>query len=272
MVAVLTGVMFTLVLNQTVLKSKYLEDKLAATDSYSRLSVALTDQIAKQADNPEAPVDPAQVEKLKGILTPALLQTKINGALDQFESYYRGNGQVPTLDLTDVVAQAEVAGIPIPQDADIRKPVSLGSNQKARDVSKGFDQAHTGAVIASVVLVAALLFVSWERHKWAALPDVLIIVGVLLGLLAAAFSMASGMAGDYVKFDAHDNAFAMIGRDLASVIAGDLAKRLGILAAVFAVVGVGTRIWVARMGHGTPVNPVKPMTKTGLKQALKITN
>jgi len=269
LVAVLTGAIFTMVLNQTLLNSKYLEHQLASEDAYSRLSVALTDQITKQADNPEAPVDPAQVEKLKAILTPALLQTKINGALEAFQAFYRGNGPQPTLDLTDVVAQAQAAGIPIPADSDINKPIPLGSsnNKNVKNVSKGFDQVRTSTLITSLVLVVALLAVSWERHKWAALPDVAITVGVLLLLLAAAFSAASGMAGHYVKFDTQSNAFVPIGRDLAASIAHDLAKRLAIFGGVLAVVGVATRIWVARLHPQTKI-PAKPTLKPNVKSVV----
>lgn len=267
LVAVLTGAVFTLVLNQTVLNSKYLEQHLASTDSYSRLSVALTDQITKKADDPQNPVDPAQVDKLKAILTPTLLQTKINASLDAFQAYYRGNGPLPVLDLTDVAAQAQAAGIPIPADSDITKPISLGSNKQARDVSKSFDQVRMGTLITSLVLVVALLAVSWERHKWAALPDVLIVVGVLLGLFALAFGVVSGMASHYVKIDTSSNAFAPIGRDLGASIASDLSHRLGMFAAAFAVVGIATRIAVAKL-QSKSVQSVA-ITKSAIKQVAK---
>ncbi len=268
LVAVLTGAMLTMVLNQTVLNSKYLEHHLAATNSYSRLSTALVDQIAKQADNPEAPVDPAQLEKLKTILTPTLLQTKINGALDQLQAYYRGKGSVPTIDLTDVVTQAQAAGIPIPADSDIQKPISLGSNQKALDVSKTFDQVRTGTIVTSLILVLALLVLSWERHKWAALPDVLIVVGVLLGLIAAGSSAVSGMTGHYTQMSTDSNAFTPIARDLASSITHDLARRFGIFAGVFLAVGIAARIWVAKLHTNGPV-PIKTALKTGYQQPAK---
>lgn len=267
LVVVLTGAVFTMVLNQTVLNSKYLKQHLASTDSYSRLSVALSNEITKVTDQPEVPADLIQVEKLKTIFTPTLLQTKIDTSLDQLESFYRGNGQVPSLDLTDVVAQAEAAGIPIPADSEVRKPITFGSNQQAQDVSKTFDQVRTGTLIASLVLVAALLFVSWERHKWAALPDVLIIVGVLLGLAAIAFAVVSNMAGHYAQPVTNSNAFEPIGRDLAANIARDLAKRIGIFAGAFAVVGIVTRVLVARMHSDVSV---KTALKTGLQRPAKV--
>ena len=122
--------------------------------------------------------------------------------------------------------------------------------------------------MTSLLLVVALLAVSWRRHKWAALPDVLITVGVLLGLFAVAFSAASGMAGHYVKFDTASNAFVPIGRDLAAGIAHDLAKRLGIFAAILTVVGIATRIWVARL-HSNEKVPLKTALKTGYQQPIK---
>ena len=273
LVVVLTGAVFTMVLNQTVLNNLYIEDKLAETDSYNRLYAALNDEIAKKAGKDNAEVATITA-KLQGIITPDVLKTKINGALDQMHDYYRGEGPAPTIDLTDLVAQAQSAGIPIPEDSGITKPIKLETSDQAKGFSKTFDGVRTGTLVTALVLVAALLLVSWERHKWAALPDVLIVVGVLLGLLAAIFGFASGMADDYIKFDTSGNAFAELGKDLVQTIAGDLAKRMGIIAAVFGVVGIGTRIWVARMHPhlvtgtapiATAKLPKKPATPTFVK-------
>jgi len=261
LVAVLASAVVTTTLNQTVLSSHYVEGKLASTNSYQRLSTALTDQISKDAANTG---NAAVATQIQSIITPTVLQQKINSALDQLQAYYRGNGPLPVIDLTDLAVQAQAAGIPIPADSGINKPIVLSSNEQARGLSKSFDQVRMGALITSLVLVAALLAVSWERHRWAALPDVLIVVGVLVGLLALAFSAVSGMAGHYVKFDTSSNAFAMIGRDLAAVIASDLARRLGIIAGLFLAVGIGTRIWVAKMAP-------KTLPKSAPKASLKST-
>lgn len=260
LVAVLAGATITVVLNQTVLNSHYIEGRLAATNGYNRLSDELVKQIGSQAANTGNLQLSAQ---LSSIITPTILQEKINSSLDQLQAYYRGNGPQPVIDLTDVAAQAQAAGIPIPENSGLTKPIVLSSNKQAQGLSKTFNSVRLGTILTAVVLTLALLAVSWERHKWAVLPDVLITVGVLIGLLAVAFAAASSLAGHYIKFNTDANAFALIGRDLASSIATDLARRLGIIAGVFAAVGIGTRIWVGTL---RPKAPVKPATPSQLKQ------
>jgi len=260
LVSALTGAVFTMVFNQTVLNSKYLEHQLATTDSYSRLSVALNDQVIKSANSADTPVDPTMVEKLKSILTPTLLQSKINASLDQMQVYYRGMGPVPTVNLTDVAAQAQAAGVPVPANSDINKPISLGANKQARGISKSFDQVRTGTLISSLVLMAGLLAVSWERHKWAVLPDVLITAGVLLGLVALIFAVVSGASNHYIKLDTTSNSVEPIVRDLATSITRDLARRLGMTASLFIAAGVGSRVLVGRL-HPKATAFLKPSVK-----------
>lgn len=259
LVVVLASATVTTVLNQTLLSSHYIEGKLASTDSYNRLSVALTDQISKQdslAANPEV------TAKISAVLTPAALQAKINGALDQFQNYYRGDGPPPVIDLTDLAAQAQAAGIPIGEDSGLTKPIPLSTNSNGKSASKTYGQVGMVSVIASGVLIVALLAISWKRGRYVALPDVLIAVGIFVGLLALAFVLASNMLTNHIKLDTASNAFAPIARDLASTIMADLAKRLGVAAALYTAVGIAARIWVAKLG---PKAPAKPVLKPGLK-------
>lgn len=270
LVSVLAGAIITAVTNQTVLSSHYVENKLASTNSYVRLSDALNTEIAKKASaDPAAadagsagPMSTDMTAKLQGIITPTVLQTKINGALDQLQAYYRGNGALPTIDLTDLAPQVQAAGIPLPADSPLSKPIQLGGSEKVRSAGKTFDHVRLGTIVTSVLLIAALLAVSWQRHRYAALPDVVIVVGVLIGLLALIFGLTPGLAAHYIKFDTSSNAFASIGSDLATAIAHDLARYFGIIAGVCLAAGIAARIWVGRLQAGsaakpapTPLNP-----------------
>ena len=261
LVSVLSGAIITVVLSQTVLSSHYIEGKLTATNSYVRLSDALDTEITKGI----ASAPPDMTAKLQTIITPAILQTKINSALDQFQTYYRGDGQSPTIDLTDLAAQAQAAGVPVQADSSLSKPIQLGGNGKARNASKTFDDVRLGTIVASLVLIAALLAVSWKRHRYVALPNVLISVGVLIGLLALIFALTPGLATHYIKFDTASNAFTSIGKDLATSIAHDLAWRFGMIAGVCLFVGIATRIWVAKLASKVSVTV---MPKTGIKQTI----
>jgi hypothetical protein len=264
LVAVLSGAIITVVMNQTVLSSHYVEGKLASTNSYVRLSDALNTEIAKKAS---ADAETAQfTAKLQGIITPTVLQTKINGALDGLQAYYRGNGALPTIDLTDLAPQVQAAGIPLPADSPLSKPIQLGSNEKVRGASKTFDHVRLTTIITSLVLIAALLAVSWERHRYAALPDVAITVGGLIAIFALIFGLMPGVISHYVKFDSTSNAFGAIGNDLATSIAHDLAMRFGIIGGLCLVAGIVARIWVGRLQSASAAKP-KPTTTLNAKRA-----
>jgi hypothetical protein len=269
LVGVLVGLVLMTVLTQTVLSSEYVKGKLAATDSYGRLSVALTDEISQKvpvAENQQVRT------KLETILTPQVLQTKIDGVLDQSESYYRGTGPLPVIDLTDLAAQAQAAGIPIPEDSAIATSVPLQASARGKEYSQTFDNTQTATIVGAVLLTAALLAVSWKRHKWVALPYVLIAVGVLIGLITVAIHFASGAAANHIAAEAKANAFSLIGSDLLTAIATDLVRNFGIIAVVFGVVGIGARILVGRIAAKVVGSPASPITKLKASQKPGIIN
>jgi hypothetical protein len=268
--ASLCGIIITLTLSQTLMSSHYLEGQLNKTNSYNRLSTALSTEVAKQAGLASNP----QVNTLiQGILTPAVLKQKINSALDQLQAYYRGNGATPVIDLSDLASQAQAAGVPLGQNNPLSQPITLGSNSAkasatAKGVSKTFDHVRLTTIITSLVLVVALLAVSWERHRYGALPDVLICVGVLIGLVALIFDLGPSLADHYIKLSSTSNAFAALGHDLAESIARDLARRFGIIAAACLVAGIVTRILAGRLQGKAATTPVKPVSSKSPKMVL----
>lgn len=248
LVAVLTSAIFTITLSQTLLNSRYLEQKLAATHSYSRLSVALSNQISTQA----TAVGNAEVSsKLQTILTPAELQSKVNGALDQLQAYYQGKAVQPSIDLTDLASQVQAAGVPVPVDSGIAEPVKLGGNTRMQHVAQNFERVRTVTMIMTAVLVVVLALLSWRRRQYKSLPNVLITVGILIGLLAGALAVGAGMLTHYLTFQTNAEAFTAIARDLGTSIANDLAQRFGIIAAVFLAFGVAGRVWAGKLQPGT---------------------
>lgn len=254
----LTAVVTT-VMNQTLLNSQYIEGKLAATNSYQRLSVALSDEIGKKApDFGSQQVSTA----LQSVLTPEALKTKINGALDQMQAYYRGEtAQLPTIDLTELGARAQAMGLPVAANSEITRPIQLPVGNRLRDYNHNLQNAQRISTIGATVLAAALLAVSWRRQNWKALPNVLIVVGVLLGIGAGVAAGLSGAVTHFITADSTSNAFSLLGRDLGTAIASDLAKRIGIIAAIFGVVGIVSRILVGRLSANkmtTPTTSVSP--------------
>jgi hypothetical protein len=249
LVPAVLGVAVTTIANQTILNSHYVEGKLAATNSYERLSTALTDQISQKTPGG---ANPQVTATLKSVLAPKALQTKINGTLDQLQAYYRGDGPQPVIDLTDLAAQAQTAGVPIPADSDIAKPIPLQNSGQLKDYSKKFDSVRQAAIISTVVLVAALVIVCWRRHLWVALPDVAIWIGALLLPWVLGASALSGVLRHYVAADTTANTFSLLAGDLASAIATDLAKRLGLIVLVLGVGGIVVRIWLGRIASSGP--------------------
>jgi hypothetical protein len=246
LVAVLLGAVITAVFTQTLLNSHYLEGQLAKTNSYQKLSVALSQQIAQ---SPSVAGNPAATTQIQGILTPAVLQQKITTTLDQMQKYYDGTGPQPTLDLTDLAAQAQAAGVPVGEDSGITKPITLGSSGQTADhnVGKTVSLVHERTVITSVLLAMILALFCWRRRNYKPLPNVLISVGVFVGLLALSLWLTPGLINRVVTLPVNSNAFVGVVRDLATSISQDLGKRFGIIAGVCLAVGIPIRIWFGRL-------------------------
>lgn len=247
----------TVTVDSTLLNGDYIKGQLASTNSYNKLSSAISDELNKSvvAANPNMP--PAAVAiasgQLQRIFTPDLIKSKLNSAVEVLEAYMRGSLQLPAVDMRDVVARAQAAGVPIPPDNSLSKPVTLitTTNNNVQNAQQTFERVKLGAIISSVVLVLALLALSWERHRFATLPDVAIVLGVLLGLVALGLSLAPGLLDSQLKLDFSSNAFATIGHDLVSSIIQDLGKRFTVYAIVLLVLGVATRVLVARYNPKT---------------------
>jgi multisubunit Na+/H+ antiporter MnhB subunit len=247
LVASLCGLVVSTVVSQTLINSRYLEAELTKANGYNRLSDALTSEISRQAGAADNPLVTAAIHN---VVTPAVLKQKINTALDQLARYYQGKGPAPTVSLADLVTQTQAAGVPLPADSDLRKPIKLvpdsGTDSTVTYPAKSFVDTHATAIIASVLLALVLAVISWQRRRYEALPDVLISVGVLVGALALALYLASNAADHYVKFSAASNVFASLGRDMAEDIVRDLARRFAIIAGACLVVGIVLRVAVAK--------------------------
>jgi hypothetical protein len=254
-------------MGQTLLSAHYIEGRFESINGYTRLSSALSDEVSKQADIASNPQITAQVQ---AILKPAVLQQKINGALDQLQLYYQGKGPVPVINLSDLASQAQAAGVPLGQDSSLLKPIPLASannSTQAQKVGQTFDHVRLTTILTSLILIVALLVVSWERHRYAAVPDVLMNVGILMGLVALIFYLAPSLASHYIKFSTTSNAFESLGKDLVIAIIRDLARRFAIIAGSAFIVGLVARILVGRLQTQRTVTKV-PLGKAAPKGAI----
>lgn len=255
LVIVSCSAVFSIVLSQTVLNSRYLEAQLAATDAYNRLSVAISAEIVKDAGE----AGPQLTAQLQHIVTPSILQQKINTTLDQFQAYYTGNGQPPTINVSDLVSQARSSGLPVPENTTLDKPIVLTNNAQIKGLGMYVAGAKLGTIVLVMLLALCLVALAWKRHKFAVLPDMVIAVGVLVGIVAAMFRLIPGAANQYIKFDFSTNAFAGVAHDLAQRIILDIGSRLAVIAAVLLVAGIAGRIlvaWLSRRQVSTPIQPI----------------
>jgi len=248
LVSAITGAIFAVVFNNTVLNSHYLEGQLQTTNSYDALSVALTNDLSKQMG---ASGNPQVTAELQKILTPAVLKQNINTALNEFQEYAQGKGPAPVINLSSLASQLQTAGIPLTQNNELSQPITLGSSNPSttstsQGLSRTFDHVRLGSIILSILLTIVLLVVSWERHRWAALPDVVISVGVIVCLLALIFALTPDLASHFIHFNSGSNAFAVIGDKVATSISNDLAKRFAIIGGVCLAAGIIGRILVGR--------------------------
>lgn len=250
LVSVLCSAIITIIMSQTLLSAHYIEGRLTAVNGYNRLSTALTQEVSQEAgatNNPEVNA------KLQSILTPTALEQKINTALDQLQQFYQGKAPAPTITLNDLATQAQAQGIPVQQTTTLTQPIELAGNgaktsqTNQTNVAKTFDHIRLTTILTAGALTAALLALSWRRHRYSTLPDVLVGVGVLMGLIALTFYLSTGLANHYIKFSTTSNAFAELGRDLAENIVRDLGWRFAIIAVVCFVAGLTTRIFAARL-------------------------
>jgi hypothetical protein len=251
------------------MNNHYLEGKLTSVNAYSRLSAGLTDEVAKQ---PELSANPQAAAAISGVITPAAVQKIINSGIDQLSLYYQGKGPAPSIDLSGLGSQLQTAGMPVPVDSPLTKPVHLtpdsGTGKTAAYPGRSFASTQKIAIISALALTLALLVVSWVRHVWTPLPGVLITTGVLTGLIAAACAASSSLLAHYVRFDDASNAFAAVSRDLATAIVHDLTWRFGIIAGVLLVVGIVSRVLVRRLQ--SKMVPSQASGRAALQQATKI--
>jgi hypothetical protein len=241
------------VTSQTVLSGKYLKQQFTKVDGYTRLSSALSAEVAQEAgaDNPQVAI------AAKQILTPQVLQQRTDQALDQYQAYLKGTGQVPTIDLSDLATQARAAGVQIPADSALNQPIKLApANVSNSKPAQQVDRAKL-ALAAVVVLVLVLAFTSWKSKRYTTIPNALISIGAIVGLLALVILGGQSAIERFVKFDFASNAFASIAHDVVGNIAKDIGHRYGMIAIILLAVGIVSRVIAGRF---------KPAPATTLEQ------
>lgn len=233
------------VAGQTILSSHYVEGQLKKNDAYTKLSVAISQEVAKNADTtiPQSQL----TDQLKTIITPEVLQQRLNAVLDQLEAYMKGNRPVPTLDVSDLVAKAQAAGMPAPTDQKLTEPITLGGASDIRVVQDKVNQAKWATLGVIALLFVLLATIAAKRSNYRPLANVFIALGVMLTLSGAALILLPNLVDKSIKVNYSFNVFAGIAGDMATSIGRDFGMRLLVIATIALVVGIVGRIVIARI-------------------------
>lgn len=258
MSSLLTTLLFVTVVgltaNQTLLNTRYIETKLDSQDAYSRLSDALSTQIAQnsQDDATQAMSQEAMISQLKTVLTPAILQHKIETTLQQLQAYYRGNGPVPTLDISDLVNQAQQAGLPVPKDEKFQHPVTLTATTKVKKVSDTAKLVSIGTLAVVGALLLGILAIAIKRKNYKPFANIVFSLGIMLSLTGTALLFVPRVFDKLYHFDPVKNLFGSLAHDLAVSAVHDFGLRLLIPGVTALLLGILAKIALKGTGHKQP--------------------
>lgn len=237
MASLLTTLLFATVVsvtaNQTILNTTYIENKLQSQNAYDRLSDALSDEISKNSNDPTVS-QTAVAAQLKNILTPAVLQQKIDVTLKQLHDYFHGNGAVPTLDVSDLVQAAQQAGLQVDGNK-FSKPVELTAATKFKKVSGTAKVVGIGTIAAEVALFLGVLAIAIKRRDYRPLANIVFTLGAMLTLAGATLLFVPQLLN---KVYTAKGPFASLVHDLAIVTVRDFGLRLLIPGATALLLGV----------------------------------
>lgn len=258
MSSLLTALLFVIIVgttaNQTILNTGYIEHKLDSQNAYSRLSDGLSTQISKDSQD-QTISQPAVASQLKTILTADVLKTKIDTTLKQLQDYYRGNGQVPALDLTDVMQQAQKSGLDI-DGGKFDKPVKLQAATKLKKVSNAAKFVGIGTLVAVITLLFGILAIAIKRHNYKPLANIIFSLGIMLSVSGIVLLFVPQTLDKLHNFKTAGSLLSLV-HDLFIVTVRDLGLRLLIPGITLLSLGILAKVALRRTTGKTP-QPKKP--------------
>jgi hypothetical protein len=246
-VIVSLSVIANLIASQTLFSSSYVKQQFTKIDAYNRLSKTLSEEAAKQTgiDNPQV------TAAIQQVVTPETLQQRIEDAITQGEAYYKGEGQPPTINVSDLTDQLQTAGVPITANSELNRPIELvpttHNATNATPATAKLQGVKVVSIVLLVLLLIALVAVSITAKNYTILPNVFIACGIALIPIALLLSLSAGIFDHYVKFDVSTNAYTAIAHDLVKNISTDIGHRYALIAVALLAVGVISRLILARL-------------------------
>lgn len=233
-------------LSQTVLDAQYIKTELQHQNAYNRLSVAISNDIAKNADATTTTTQTQLMQQLQTVVTPQILQARLTKTIDEIQAYYEGRGPVPTLDVSDLVNQAQQAGLPVPDDPKLQQPIKLTA---ATNIKRLVNPAlAVGAAMLAFILflIIGLLVAAHKRHNYKTLTAVLTSLGIMLSVTGGALLVVPHIFNKLYTFNPTTNPFGALAHDVALGILHDFALRLAVPGLAILAIGILLRVLIAK--------------------------
>ena len=248
MATLLTTLLFVAIValaaSQTFLNGPYMKSKLQGQHTYNRLSTALSNDIAKQAGSAD---DQQLISQLQQVITPGVLQQRLDSTIDQIQAYYQQNGPLPTLNVSDLIDKAQAQGLPVPDDPQLQQPIKLTALDKTKEFANVLKFVGIGLAIVIVLLVLGMLAIARKRRNYKPFAAVLISLGIMLSITGGALLLVPKVFNKLVGFDPASNPYGPLARDLALGIVHDFALHLLIPGVAILIAGILLRILIGKV-------------------------
>jgi len=260
LVSLLSLVVFALVLSQTVFSPSYLHNELQHAHAYDRLASSINKQIVSSNQGSAIPAG-LLANQLQQVITPQLIQQKLDGTINQTKAYYDGNGPVPSIDLSPQANQLQATGLQLPQGTNLTKPIEIKPLAKVKDAKKVITNTLLAVVIALIVLLAAIVAIAVKRHSYKPLANIFISLAVTVGLSGLSMLLVAPYTNRWVT-SVDSNNYTELVRDLVHDITHDIGLRLSYIALASLALGIAGRILIHYLAKQSKALPVAPQSDT----------
>ncbi len=259
MASLLTTLLFVSIVgataNQTVLDTGYIETTLEDQKGYDRLSEAISKEISQNSNDPSIPQTEV-ASQLKTVITPEVLKAKIDTTLKQLQAYFREDGPVPTLDISDLVQEAQANGLSI--DAEkFNEPVQLTAVTKVKKLSDVAQIISIGTLIVVALLLVGVLAIAIKRRDYRPLANVVFSLGLMLTVTGACLMLVPRVFSKMYTFNEATNPFGSLAHDLAVIAIHDFGIRLLIPGVIALLIGIIAKLMLRKRKQKRPLDYAK---------------
>ncbi len=261
-VAAILSASIAYVVDGRFLNFKYVETKANASQFYPELARMLPQVVAPQGGDSKL-----ADEALANVFNADVLQVRLGDFMDQLQAYYRQDGPTPTLDMRDIAIQARSAGLVVPPDTGLDKPIVFNDPTGLKAQYKNAHATMIYGPIIAIILLIVMMVTLPAPARYRSAGKTLVVAALSVGILWGVAQFLPSLIKSLVNANtdiapiapAINSLLEGIGRDAA----GDFLKiavGLVLLAAGFFLFSLfGHRI--GRSG-GHEIKPKRPTPQT----------